>query len=214
MGTKTVSVAISNSTCTMASYSQTINVSAILAVQLTNFTVESKDNDGLLSWTMDNGTGTEYFVIERSANGNDFDSIGMTASMNNTAAFTYHFTDKSMLNGNNFYRLRTVNRDGALSYSGIVILTSNYTITTGKMNIFPNPVTTLLHVEIASATGGEVTVQIFNLSGILMMKKQLELSAGNNLQSLPIPTLRTGNYFLQVTNAQGTLRYLQAFTRI
>jgi hypothetical protein len=214
MGTKTVSVAISNSVCTMASYSQTVNVSAILAVQLSDFTGESKDNDGLLSWAMANGAGTEYFVIERSADGNIFDSIGMIAWINNAAAYTYHFTDKSMLNGNNFYRLRTVNRDGATSYSGVVILTNNFTLTTGKMNIFPNPATALLNFEIASATGGEVTVQVFNLSGILMIKKQLQLSAGNNLQSLPTSMLRTGNYFLQVSNAQGTVRYMQAFARI
>lgn len=213
MGTKTVSVALSNSVCTMASYSRSMNISAILPIQLSDFTAEAKNNDGLLSWTMDNGAGTAYFVVERSANGHDFDSIGMAISAGNNSTDTYSFTDKSMFNGSNFYRLRVVSKDGALSYSKIITLTNTF-IANGKMNIFPNPATALLHVEITSVTGGEVTVQVFNLSGVLMLKRQLRLLAGNNLQSIPVQTLNAGNYFLQVTNAQGTVRYAQAFARM
>ena len=214
MGTKTVSVAISNSVCTMATYSQTMNISAILAMNWINFTGESKDNDGWLSWTTENTTGKESFIIERSANGNSFDSIGMIASINNAVANTYYFTDKSMLNGNNYNRIHTVNKDGAPSWSAIVILANNQRSTAGNIHLFPNPATTTLNFGINSATGSEVTVQVFNLSGILMMKQQLQLSAGDNQQSLPTSSLKTGNYFLQVTNTQGTIRHLQTFAKI
>jgi hypothetical protein len=214
MGTKTVNLALSNGVCTMASYSQSITISAILAIQLTSFTGEIKDGDGLLTWTTGGETDARYFVLERSANGSDFDSIAMIPAVENASGNTYNFTDRDPVAGSNFYRLRTVDRDGTAFYSKLVTLTNNKTVTGGRIKIFPNPAGAVLNVEIASTAGGEAKVQVFSLSGILMMEKQQSLSAGNNTATIGISTLRNGHYFLKITNAQGTFRYLQSFVKL
>jgi len=214
MGTKTVSVSVSNSVCTMATYSQSITISAILPVQFVSFTGEMKAGDALLTWTTENEMNARHFVIERSANGSDFDSIGVIAASNNVSVNVYYFTDKDPVNGNNYYRLRNVDLDGKASYSKLVVLANNNTVTNGQMKIFPNPAQTVLNVEIAGTTGSEVRIQVFTLSGILMMEKQQSLSAGNNQQSLGITSLKSGHYFLKVINAQGTVQYVQAFVKL
>jgi|GEM_PF-1400921 hypothetical protein len=214
MGAKTVSVALSNSVCTMATYSQSITISAILPVQFVSFTGEIKDGDALLTWTTENEMNARYFVIERSANGSDFDSIGVMAALNNISVNTYNFTDKDPVTGNNYYRLRNVDLDGKASYSKLLVLANNQTVTNGQMKIFPNPAGAVLNIEIDGTAGSEVRIQVFSLSGILMMEKQQSLSAGNNQQSLGITSLKNGHYFLKVINAQGTVQYVRAFVKL
>ncbi len=214
MGAKMVSVALSNGVCTMATYSLPVTISAILAVQLVNFTGELKDNTSLLTWTTEEETDGRYFIIERSATGSDFDSIGMKISINANTAFTYQFRDEAPLNGKNYYRLRRLDTDGNVTYSKVILLGDEAVTTTGKMQLYPNPAISTINYTITSEKTGLMTIQVFNLSGILMMTNQQQIAVGANRQSLSISSLRSGNYFLKVTDAQGILQYIQAFSKI
>jgi hypothetical protein len=214
MGAKTVSVALSNGVCTMATYSQPMNISAILAIRLVNFTGEVKGNTSLLTWTTENETNARYFVMERSATGSDFDSIGMQVSINANAAYTYQFTDETPLNGKNYYRLRHLDIDGNVYYSKVILLASDAVTATGKMQVYPNPAISTVNYMITSEKSGPVIIQVFNLSGILLMTNQQQLSIGTNRQSFGVSSLKSGNYFLKVVDAGGTMQFIQAFSKI
>jgi hypothetical protein len=183
-------------------------------VQMLSFGGEIKENKGLLIWTTENETSARYFVIERSATGSGFDSIGVVAAMNNTYAYNYRFTDKDLLKGKNYYRLRHVNNDGNISFTKVVILSNFNTAASGKMSVFPNPAGALVNYAITGNTGSQVTVQVYNLSGVLIMAKQQLIDAGVNQQSISVAALKNGNYFLKVSNTQGTVQYTQAFSKI
>jgi len=215
LGTKNVNVAVSNSVCMMASYSKAVTVSTTLPVQLGSFTGAIKDNSGQLTWVSEKEADGRYFVIERSANGVDFDSIGMVASLNAAVAYTYHYTDKTMAEGNNYYRLRHVDRDDAIFFSQIITLDNNTTvINNAKMNLFPNPAVSTLNYNITSEKAGQVAIRIFTPSGICVMTSQVQLSAGVNQQSINIGHLSNGSYFMKVADIQGNFQYTQAFVKI
>ena len=179
---------------------------------LLSFTGTAQGTTADLNWTMENETNCKWFVIERSGDSGGFDSIDVVMGMNNNNETDYSFTDAHMLQGNNYYRLRQVDRDGIVRYSKVVTL---YDIqNSGKMEVFPNPAVATLNFSVTSPAMQPVLVQIYSLTGVMMMSAQQELAAGNNQQTLAINNLRTGNYILKVSSLNGASQYVQSFVKM
>ncbi|HEX9511569.1 MAG TPA: T9SS type A sorting domain-containing protein [Puia sp.] len=183
-----------------------------LPALLMGFSGSVGNNDIVLSWIMENETNSKWFVIERSSNGNSFDSIGVVAGLNNMHESNYSYTDLRSPSGNSYYRLRLVNSDGGIKYSKVVTLNNGNA--SAKMQVFPNPAGAVVNYTLNSTAADQVTVEVFNLAGIVVMSRQQQLSAGTNQQSLAISTLKSGNYFLKVINREGNNQYVQPFVKL
>ncbi|HWK06562.1 MAG TPA: T9SS type A sorting domain-containing protein [Puia sp.] len=183
-----------------------------LPALLMGFSGLVEDNNIVLSWTMENETNSKWFVIERSSNGNSFDSVGVVAGLNNMHESNYSYTDLRSLSGYSYYRLRLVSRDGGIKYSKIVTL--NNGSSSAKMQVYPNPAGAVVNYSLNSTVADQVTVEVFNLAGVVVMSHQQQLSVGVNQQSLAISTLKSGNYFLKVINRDGNNQYVQPFVKL
>ncbi|HEY4205840.1 MAG TPA: T9SS type A sorting domain-containing protein [Puia sp.] len=215
LGDKTVTVALSNGSCTMASYAQAVTISTPLAIDWTSFTGAIEGNDAQLTWVSEHESQGKYFQVSRSTDGVHFDSIGVVASTNLSARSTYQYIDKTMPAGNSYYRICHVDLDGAVNFSKIISL-NNGNMAAGKTDIklFPNPATSILNYEITSQAAGRVYVQIFSPSGVLMSASQAQLSAGANHYSVNIAGLGNGNYFLKIVNVNNGVMYARTFVKI
>lgn len=183
-------------------------------VLLMNFEGKTDNNNGELTWTMENQTNCKWFVIERSANAVGFDSIGVVSGTNNTHSTDYSFTDERMLSGNNFYRLRQVDNDGVSKYSKIIgLYNASKTVAVKKMQLYPNPATSMVNYTLNSSATARATVQVYNMAGVLVLTQQQQLATGINQQSVAISTLKSGNYFLKVSSQDGAL-YEQTFVKL
>jgi hypothetical protein len=185
-----------------------------LPALLMSFSGTAENNTAELNWEMENETNCKWFVIERSGDAGGFDSINVVTGLNNTHATAYSFADAHMLKGNNYYRLRQVDRDGVVKYSKIVILYNKSYATAGKMEIYPNPASAVVNYTVASASADLVTVQVYNLAGVVLLTRQQQLAAGSNQQTLAISNLKSGNYFLKVINREGSTQYVQPFVKV
>lgn len=184
-----------------------------LPALLMSFSATSDNNTAELNWVMENETNCKWFVIERSGDANEFDSLNVVMGLNNTHQTSYTFSDAHMLKGNNYYRLRQVDRDGIVKYSKVISLFNN-SYTAGKMEIFPNPASAVVNYTVSSAAPDQVTVQVYNLAGVVLLTRQQQLSVGTNQQSLAISTLKSGNYFLKIVNREGSCQYVQPFVKL
>ena len=183
-------------------------------VLIMSFEGKTSDNSGELSWTMENQTNCKWFVIERSASADRFDSIGVVLGTNNTHSTDYSFTDEHMLSGNNYYRLRQVDNEGHSKYSKIIgLFNSNKTAAVKKMQLYPNPATAVVNYTLSSPAAARATVQVYNMAGVLVLTQQQQLASGMNQQTVAISTLKTGNYFLKVSSQDGAL-YQQTFVKL
>ncbi|MEO6539938.1 MAG: T9SS type A sorting domain-containing protein, partial [Ferruginibacter sp.] len=72
-----------------------------------------------LVWKVAEQLGILRYEIERSNTANNFTAIG-NVSANSQTAFTYYYTDATLLTGNNFYRLKIVDVDGKVTYSAVI----------------------------------------------------------------------------------------------
>jgi hypothetical protein len=176
------------------------------------FTGKIRNNTAQISWTMESQTNSKWFVIERSGDNGGFDSISVVMGLNNGNTNEYNFFDPSMLNGNNYYRLREVDMDGVIRYSKV--LTLNNLEASAKMAIYPNPAIAMLNFTVSSPAAEQVIVQVYNLSGMVLLTTQQMLNAGSNQQSVAINGLKSGNYILKVSSRTGASQYVQPFVKI
>jgi len=174
----------------------------------------TSDNHGELNWTMENQTNCKWFVIERSANASSFDSVGVVMGTNNTHNTDYSFTDKRMLSGNNYYRLRQVDNEGISKYSKVVCLyNAAKPVVSKNIQLYPNPASSVVNYTLNSSAAASVIVQVYNMSGVLVLTQQQQLTSGVNQQSVAISTLKSGNYFLKVSSQNGA-QYEQTFVKL
>ncbi|MDP4130265.1 MAG: T9SS type A sorting domain-containing protein [Bacteroidota bacterium] len=213
LGVKTVSTALSNGTCTMASYSKAVTVVVVLPVQWTNFDGSVINHNAHLTWIAQDESEGRYFVIQRSANSVDFDSVGMIASLNMGSAHTYSFTDGNTPSGQVSYRLLHVDLDNNVEYSSIVSLNNDPVSVPGAMGIFPNPAISTLTCTMNSENEARASIRVFNLAGLLMMSTEFHLNIGLNQTTVNISSLRPGTYFLNTINAQTGAQTVRAFVK-
>jgi hypothetical protein len=186
------------------------NTNNNLPALIMSFTAEMQSETVVLNWVMENQTSCKWFVIERSNNGNHYDSIAMVLGTNNTHQSDYIYTDARLMTGNNYYRLRQVDLDGSVKYSKVVCL-NNTTIS--KIRVYPNPAVAVVNYALDIPSAQQVTVQVYNLAGAVVLTQQQTLAAGANQQSLAIGGLKNGNYFLRISSGNGT-QYAQPFIKM
>lgn len=97
----------------------------------------------------------DYFAIERSDDGRNFETIHEQPGTNQKDVRVYTYTDAFPLAGINYYRLRQVDFDGTTTYSKI-ISAQNHTLEmlVGEQVRFTAPVTGVL--QILTPTGAKV----------------------------------------------------------
>ncbi len=180
---------------------------------LMSFTGAVQANVADLTWVTENETNSKWFVIERSGTDGGFDSIAVVMSINNGNMTTYSFSDPNMLAGTNSYRLREVDLTGDQRYSKVLML-QDAQVAEVKMAIYPNPAVASINYTINSASAEPVLVQVYSMTGLVMLNTQQEVQAGSNIQTLAINNLHAGNYILKVSSQTGSFSFVEPFVKI
>lgn len=95
-----------------------------------------------LTWATADEWNADYFSIERSENGDDFNSIGIMNSIGDSFdQRIYEFIDENYIKGEVYYRIKQVDTDGAYSYSKTIFFKSSNNV----FFFYPNPVSELLY---------------------------------------------------------------------
>ncbi len=171
----------------------------ILPVQYLSFSARlQNDNSVQLLWDARVDNEHDHFIVERSLDGNRFTAIGRVNG--STAPFSFIDTDPVV--GNNFYRIRQVDRNGAVHYSAIrKIALRNSRVTL----IYPNPVKEGLQVQVRNRQPERLVFELVDAQGrtVQSFQKQITPSAGTitiNMSQLPAQV-----YLLNVRTLNGEL---------
>ncbi len=157
-----------------------------------------KTTAALLTWETSLEINTAYFDLERSADGINFSKIAHIISAANSQQLTaYSFIDNAPMSGNNFYRLKMVDADGAFTYSIYRVLNFDAQ-TNGNVKFYPNPTRGKLFVDFTSEMAKEnKIISVYTATGNLI--KQF-INTANTAAKLEIDFSRfpKGTYFIQV----------------
>lgn len=111
--------------------------STSLPIELLSFTGNQCNEAVCLEWSTASEENFDKFIVEHSADGLNYDSIGsISGSGNSKVQLNYSYKDLSPTLGKNYYRLRSVDYDLTTEYSEPVLAQF-----TGEKNvvIYPNP---------------------------------------------------------------------------
>lgn len=170
-----------------------------LPIELLSFSAKPDNSMVKLSWTTATETNNDYFTIERSKNGIDFQAIGMVdGAGNSTQTKVYSTIDGEPSKGLSYYRLKQTDYDGKFSYSEIVPVRFE-----SKSSIFivqPNPAKDNMDVVFSTETEGTAVVQIFNSQGQVVLSKKVDLHEGVNRLPISLDSFIKGVYFVTLEN--------------
>jgi len=158
--------------------------------------VRRSNGVNILTWTTQQEINSSHFVVERSADGVAYTSIGQVAANgNSTVVHNYSFTDIHPINGINYYRLRSVDKDNSAKLSDIRSI-KNEGI--ADITVYPNPVSDrlILNVNAEKAANGQVV--ILDLSGKIVYTGLLRINPGNTVIPIAAESIASGSYIIKI----------------
>jgi parallel beta-helix repeat protein len=169
-----------------------------------------------LSWSTAMETNNRGFEVQRSADGNNFSTLGFVATKadngNSSSLLGYGYSDARPFAGNTYYRLKQLDKDGRVSYSNIVLLgrkVSDITLS----GVYPNPAERELNLVIISPRAEKVTIVVTDLRGKIVMQEATQLVNGQNQQQLNIRSLAAGTYIIKAVCANGCETAVHRFVK-
>jgi hypothetical protein len=168
------------------------NSSYVMPLNLLGFRGAVINGDANLVWNTANEVNVAGFIVEKSTNGSNFENVGFVAAKN-TASATYNFTT-SLTAGNNFYRLKMLDKDGTYSYSKVITLNNRTGL---KLELFPNPVVNTLTLTHEKATE-TARVKVTAIDGKILLTQVLQ--AGATQSTVDVSKLTKGTYVLVYDN--------------
>ena len=168
-----------------------------LPPHLINFTGRAQTGGNILQWQTAEDPNGSYFELEGSNNGTTFTKFATIISKggnNNTNSYV----DAVAYSNKVFYRLKTVDYDGKIKYSGIVTIGSGND--KGAISLYPSPARELINIQSAPSylktkaglydANGKIlqtitinsTVQQINLKSLPMGIYSIKFQDGKTLQ--------------------------------
>lgn len=172
----------------------------ILPIDFIFVTAQKQDNLSTISWGVSGEVATSGYEVERSLDGVNFLTIGTVPyKLSDGNINTYGYKDNSNFaaTGSVYYRIKEIELSGEYNYSKIVSLQVNGN--SGKLTVFPNPVSSgSAFVNFTATTQGNVTLRMFDQRGGLIWQRQYNATIGLNTVEIDnIGGLAKGIYILQ-----------------
>ncbi|HKO81034.1 MAG TPA: PQQ-dependent sugar dehydrogenase [Chitinophagaceae bacterium] len=174
-----------------------------LPMELVYFKGSLQNNSTLLQWETNNENNSSHFVVERSIDGRNFETIGtVTAGGTTTTAIQYSHIDNDAAHLSSliiYYRLKMVDIDDKFKYSAVV--TIYLPDITNRIVISPNPAKDETKVMITSTLSGEVQWKLTDNNGRIVMQNTFYIRKGSNNLAINIGNLPGGLYYLNIAGA-------------
>jgi hypothetical protein len=196
VGKHLISVHLLDSTLwNFASDSSLITIIEGLPVTISSFNATAQKNTVSTNWHTENELNTSYFNIQHSTDGSSFTSIGTLKAIG-SGSNSYQLTDYKPTNGTNYYRLESVDKDGASNYSKVV--SCELSVVSKQLIVYPNPAK-----DNVTISGNHIaSVQVIDNMGRVV--KIVSLKDATN-PSLSVSGLVAGVYHLRIQNTDGNV---------
>jgi len=200
---------VSNTTIDLGAY-EFINLSA-LPIELVSFRTDYQQDKVKLSWVTANEINNEYFTIQHSSNGINFQDVeDINGAGNSTVIQSYFSFHHEPVRGINYYRLKQTDFDGTSSLSDI----ETVKVFDGKINAFPNPVIDEINISFADFEKGKIDFAIYTIYGKEILRQKVEIENGLQIINLnEVGSFLPGTYFIKIFNAPSGA-YVHKFQKV
>lgn len=168
-----------------------------LPIELTYFDAYYSDEKVIVNWQTASEINNDYFIVERSSDGINFEPILFTdGAGNSNSILEYTETDFNPLQGTSYYRLKQTDFNGVSSFSNIKVV-KTYPVLAGELNLFPNPTDGAFHLMLSGFGDEEILVVLRDMAGKEFYSKIIITSTDNHIEAIdPSEKLQPGIYFV------------------
>ena len=133
------------------------------------------------------------------------------AKGNNSNKVNYRWIDTSSVNGENYYRILSIDINGKMQYSNIVKVAMEKSIP--QFVVSPNPIINdIISLQLVNQPKGKYYVTLLNNAGQVILTSQIQHERGSATQSIQInKVISKGNYLLEVTDGSKNKTTLKVF---
>lgn len=144
-----------------------------------------------IHWITELEENLDHFEVQRSVDALNWQALQKMSAQGST--HHYSVSDRTPRSGNNYYRIKSVDRDGHVDFTKILLAKIN----TPAIELFPNPVKETLSIK---GTNME-RVEIYSMAGRLL--KSSKVLSTESLVNINLGDLKAGVYLLKIVTSEG-----------
>jgi hypothetical protein len=174
-----------------------------LPLKLVSFASVCKGDEMQLKWQTADEENMQKFTIERSDNGNTWQSVANLPARG-ASEYTYNMPSSTAIG---YYRLKMIDIDGGFTYSRILSVRNSCREKAFSWTVAPNPVRSsgTLQLDLRNYTGSAspAKVRLTDMQGKTIQLGTINLSASVAYQAyFDLPALAAGMYTISINNEQ------------
>jgi Secretion system C-terminal sorting domain len=172
-----------------------------LPIVLTEFNVILSNNKVLINWSTASEKNNDYFTVERSKDGINFDVVSIVKGAGNSKVqIDYSETDYNPYLGLSYYRLKQTDKDGKVSYSELEVVKSAINAEKSLV-VYPNPSSGTVTIEYSGDETKKVLILIRDVAGKQYFSKLIyPTDAENKVLVDPEFNLPSGSYVITASS--------------
>jgi len=172
-----------------------------LPVKLASFTGKNAGTINTLNWKTTEEKNFSHFELQRSKDGVTFHKLAVVNSNRNAMGSDYAYNDERPFEGKNYYRINMVDVDGRSVLSEVIELM--VIAGTGlSVNVYPNPVSQQLNIEVAGKIDGNAKVIVSDMVGKIVRT----IAMASNTAVVDMNNLPSGIYMIKYSdNSQSSV---------
>ena len=168
-----------------------------------------------LNWVSTNESNSIGFVVEKSYDGVNYNSIAQVATKapggNYSGSLNYAYTDNNCFGGVTYYRLRHLSIDNRVKFSNIVAVDG----LKGNLAdmIYPNPASSFVNVLISSTSVQNGQISVYDMNGKKLKEFKVNLINGSVTYKIQTDSYPSGSYIITLKDKNGSGRTIGSFIK-
>jgi hypothetical protein len=171
-------------------------IGALLPLHFTSVSAAFKGQSINVNWNTTSEQQMTGYSVERSVDGIHFATVG-TVSASNKASNSYSFADANYAVGDNYYRIKAIDKLGKFTYSSVVKVSATSSLSK-SIGIYPNPVVgKVINIALNNQTANTYSVQLVSSNGQVVASKQINHAGGSSVNTFDVTNVAAkGSYLL------------------
>ena len=183
---------------TTATYTSATVVAALQAAQILTAQARLDGQTARISWVTKTSQGADYFQVEKLNNQGIFETLetvnAMSSNNHREGVEAYSSLDTKPHEGDNFYRVALFS--DALNTPQYSELLKVKFSTLHSYELYPNPSSDFVDIDLKSVEGKAVSIVLFNSIGIIVLTEKIAKAAVS--KRINVEKLGTGQYFVSI----------------
>ncbi len=167
-----------------------------LPIELVKFTAKGVDDRMVqLDWQTASEINNDYFTLERSKNGNEWEEVvTIDGAGNSTTLLSYSWIDKTPYPGTSYYRLKQTDFSGQFDYSPARRVSTNEWVP-AQVQVYPNPAEN--EINIVGSASELDQCRIYNAVGQDVSDLTVVVRKNDGQATVDLSTLKQGMYCIK-----------------